>query len=238
MPGRGGARQLHRRVPPALGAEFTGVRRNVAGRTADGRWHPLHGGKFGRVHWSGRRTAGRGAATDPAVNGQLQSVTDQTPFHSRGASFGAPAFLGLRAAKSPKEQPRKSQLHATHSQGTGGTYADFFQLPYNPPDDLVNNYRKRDDGDLPAFSTTTDPCRWICGRSCRRPGDRRLRSAHPRRRTGGSVPPRRRTRQLHHRVCPAYRAERRTAVQRHSGQSEPPRSEPAWRRRGHPLHGS
>lgn len=33
----------------------------------------------------------------------------------------------------------------------------------------------RDDGDLPALSSTTDPCRWLCGRSCCGSRDRRIR---------------------------------------------------------------
>jgi hypothetical protein len=38
-------------------------------------------------------------------------------------------------------------------------YTGFSQLPQNPPDDVVNNYRKRDDGDpaWPRIRTTWGP---------------------------------------------------------------------------------
>ena len=44
------------------------------------------------------------------------------------------------------------------------------------------NYRKRDDGDLEASNTTTDPCRRICGRDRGRAGGCRRRRTLPTRR--------------------------------------------------------
>ena len=112
----------------------------------------------------------------------------------RIAHYGATASV-VEAVPQPPDSKLSEMGHTHHFYSTMGHVFQLVSVISPLADGLWRapttskrartesaNYRKRDDGDLEAPSTTTDPCRRICGRYCGRPGGRRRRRTYATRR--------------------------------------------------------
>jgi hypothetical protein len=179
------------------------------------------------MHRPQRGTAGRGPDGHSAFVCQFKPLAKTRIRHPRRLR----KRLGFRVS-GYWLSPRNSQLMQGVFPGNWRNVCRFLSasIEFSRRHSQRTN-RKRDDGDLPVPSATTDPCRWIRGRGCGSAGDRRLR------RTNGShvgaigpVPRRRRARPLYRHLHSAFGAQFRGGL---PADSEQPRSGVSRR---YPVH--